>query len=82
MTMNRKMTIWLEPPAMRSKILIKAISLRIAAKTDGNQRSNGSSSRMFFDFRLLRKFDFHEKLLEIILIGTHLYKSLSSFSSI
>lgn len=63
--MNKKMTIALEPPAIRSKILISAISLRIEANIDGNQRSKGSSSRMFLDFRLLQG---KELLIEISMI--------------
>lgn len=53
--MKRNITIWFDPPAMRSKILISASSLRIGAKIEGYQRSKGNSSRMFFDLRLLQR---------------------------
>lgn len=55
MTTKRKTTIWCEPPAILSNILINERSSRIEAKDVGYHRSKGSSLRMFFDFKLLKK---------------------------
>lgn len=53
MTTNRNTTILMEPEATLSNILISANLSRIEANIDGYQKSNGSLSRMFLEFKCL-----------------------------